>query len=131
MKKILGIVTLALFGFVLSAPAQTVEQAEEKTESGIKKAARKTERAARKAVRKTDRAANKAAKATKKAAKKVGNETAEAASNVKAAVTDQMHKDKVGPDGQTIYIDNHAKYYWIDDKGKRHYVTEAELKAKN
>lgn len=120
MKKILGIVMLALFGFVLSAPAQTVNEAEEKTESSIKKAARKTERAAKKA-----------AKATKKAAKKVGNETAEAASNAKAAVTDQMHKDKVGPNGQTIYIDNHSKYYWIDDKGKRHYVTESELKAKN
>jgi hypothetical protein len=52
------------------------------------------------------------------------------ASKGKAAVTDSKHKDKVGPDGQTIYIDNHSKYYWVDDKGKRHYVTAAQLKDK-
>ena len=66
----------------------------------------------------------------KKALKKVGNKTAEVASKSKAAVTDEKHKDKVGPAGQTIYIDNHSKYYWVDDKGRRHYVTEAELKNK-
>ena len=72
----------------------------------------------------------KTGKAIKKGAKKVGNKTAEVASKGKAAVTDEKHKDKVGPAGQTIYIDNHSRYYWVDDKGHRHYVTEAELKAK-
>jgi ABC-type microcin C transport system permease subunit YejE len=72
----------------------------------------------------------KTGKAIKKGAKKVGNKTAEVASKSKAAVTDEKHKDKVGPNGQTIYIDNHSKYYWVDDKGHRHYVTEAELKPK-
>lgn len=70
------------------------------------------------------------AQEVKKAAKKVGNKTAEVASKGKAKITDEKHKDKVGLDGQTIYIDNHSKYYWVDDKGKRHYVTEAELKDK-
>jgi hypothetical protein len=72
----------------------------------------------------------KAGQAVKKGAKKAGNKTAEVASKGKAAITDEKHKDKVGPDGQTIYIDNHAKFYWVDDKGRRHYVTEAELKDK-
>ena len=66
----------------------------------------------------------------KKAAKKTANKTAEVASKGKAKVTDQKHKDKVGPNGETIYIDNHSKYYWVDKKGERHYVTEAELKPK-
>ena len=66
----------------------------------------------------------------KKGAKAVGNKTAEVASKSKAVVTDQVYKDKVGPDGQTIYMDNHSKYYWIDKKGHRNYVTEAELKEK-
>ena len=66
----------------------------------------------------------------KKDAKKVGNKTAEIASKGKAKVTDETHKDKVGPNGQTIYIDNHAKYYWVDKKGHRHYVTEDQLKDK-
>lgn len=72
----------------------------------------------------------KTGRAIKKGAKKVGNKTAEVASKSKAAVTDEKHKDKVGPGGQTIYIDNHSKYYWVDDKGRRHYVTEADLKDK-
>jgi hypothetical protein len=72
----------------------------------------------------------KTGKAIKKGAKKVGNKTAEVASKGKAAITDEKSKDKVGPAGQTIYIDNHAKYYWVDKKGHRHYVTEAELKDK-
>ena len=75
-------------------------------------------------------AVKKTGKAIKKGAKKVGNKTAEVASKGKAAITDEKNKDKVGPAGQTIYIDNHSKYYWVDDKGHRHYVTEAELKAK-
>lgn len=75
-------------------------------------------------------AVKKTGKAIKKGAKKVGNKTAEVASKGKAAVTDEKHKDKVGPNGQTIYIDNHSKYYWVDNKGRRHYVTEAELKPK-
>jgi len=66
----------------------------------------------------------------KKAAKKTANKTAEVASKSKAKITDQKHKDKVGPNGETIYIDNHSKYYWVDKKGHRHYVTEAELKPK-
>ena len=66
----------------------------------------------------------------KKSAKKVGNKTAEVASKGKAKITDQVYKDKVGPNGQTIYMDNHSKYYWVDKKGRRHYTTEAELKPK-
>ena len=69
-------------------------------------------------------------KEVKKAAKKTGNKTAEVASKGKAKVTDEVHKDKVGPNGETVYIDNHAKFYWVDKKGKRHYVTEAQLKDK-
>lgn|SRR5688572_15031700 len=66
----------------------------------------------------------------KKAAKKTANKTAEVASKGKAKVTDQEHKTKVGPNGETVYIDNHAKYYWVDKKGRRHYMTEAQLKPK-
>jgi len=72
----------------------------------------------------------KAGKAVEKGAKKVGNKTAEVASKGKSEVTDSKYKDKVGPDGQTIYIDNHSKYYWVDDKGHKQYVAKAALKDK-
>jgi len=73
----------------------------------------------------------KTAQSVKKGAKKVGNKTAELASKGKAKVTDKVYKEKVGPAGQTIYIDGHSKYYWIDKKGHRNYVTSAELTDKN
>ena len=66
----------------------------------------------------------------KQGAKKAGNKTAEVASKGKAKITDEHHKDKVGPNGETIYIDNHTQYYWVDKKGHRHYVTEDSLKPK-
>ena len=69
-------------------------------------------------------------KEVKKDAKKVGHKTAEVASKGKAKVTDKEYKDKVGPNNETIYIDDHSKYYWIDKKGHRHYVTDTELKTK-
>lgn len=65
-----------------------------------------------------------------KGAKKVADKTAQVAAKGKAKITDQVYKDKEGPKGETVYIDNHSKYYWIDKKGKRHYATGAELKAK-
>lgn len=66
----------------------------------------------------------------KKGAKKAAHKTAEVASKGKSRVTDTEHKDKVGPNGENIFIDNHSRYYWVDDKGKRHYVTAAQLKDK-
>ena len=103
MKKIFGVGLMTLFlGLATSAVAQDKDQDDKSVKKEVKKGA-----------------------------KKVGNKTAEVASKGKAKVTDEKHKDKVGPNGETIYIDNHAKYYWVDKKGRRHYVTEAQLKAKS
>lgn len=55
---------------------------------------------------------------------------AELSSKGKARVTDKIHKGKVEPNGQTIYIDDHSRYSCIDKKGYRNYVAEAELKTK-
>jgi hypothetical protein len=66
----------------------------------------------------------------KKAAKKVGNKTAEIAVKGAAKITDQTYKGKVGPGGQTIYIDNQSRYYYVDAKGKKVYVKKSQLKNK-
>jgi hypothetical protein len=102
MKKLIGISLLALL--LGLAPSMNAQEAEQKVK--------------------------KAGKEVKKGAKKAGKKTAEVASKGKAKITDEVHKDKVGPNGETIYIDNHARYYWVDKKGKRHYVKEAALKNK-
>ncbi|HCN83496.1 MAG TPA: hypothetical protein DIT07_07705 [Sphingobacteriaceae bacterium] len=77
-----------------------------------------------------DRTAKKAAHATASTAKKVGNGTASTASKLASKVTDKVYKDKVGPEGQKIYIDSHARYYYVDSKGRKVYMREAELKDK-
>jgi hypothetical protein len=79
----------------------------------------------------TDRTGAKVKRSVQKGAKKVGNKTAEVASKSKAKVTDETYKDKVGPNGETIYIDNHSKYYWVDKQGHRHYTDASALKPKN
>src|SRR5690242_18109430 len=107
MKKIFGIAVIALLG--LSAPSFAQSKVD-KAEQGVKKGA------------------HKAWHATKKGAKKVGNETAEVTKKGVARVTDKKSDDWVGPNGQNIYIDDLGKYYWINERGKKIYVTKSELR---
>jgi hypothetical protein len=100
MKKIIVLSTILFLGFSLSIVAQETNK--------VKQAGHEV----------------------KKGATKVGNKTAEIASKGKSRVTDKVYKGKVASGGQTIYINDHSKYYWIDKKGHRHYVTEAQLKDK-
>ncbi|MES2849275.1 MAG: hypothetical protein V4685_09470 [Bacteroidota bacterium] len=79
---------------------------------------------------KIKKTAKKTGKAIKKGAKKVGNKTAELASKGSSEIIDKTYDGKVGPEGQKIFINDKSEYYWVDDKGKRHYVKEGELKDK-
>jgi len=64
-------------------------------------------------------------------AKKVGNQTAQTTVKGKSAVVDEVYKNKMGPAGQSpIYIDHNSKYYYVDEKGKKVYVSKASLKDK-
>ena len=110
MKKILGIAIIALLG--LSAPSFAQSKVD-KAANGVKKGA------------------HKAWQGTKKGAKTVGNKTAEVTEKGVARVTDKKSDQWVGPSGQTIYIDDLAKYYWVSGKGKKMFVSESALKARN
>lgn len=66
----------------------------------------------------------------KEGATKVGNKTAELASKGKNAITDKIYKDKEGPNGETIYINKHSKYYWIDKKGHKVPISKNKLRSK-
>ncbi|MBO9201883.1 MULTISPECIES: hypothetical protein [Niastella] len=74
--------------------------------------------------------ADKVGKDVEKGATKAGDKTAEIASKGKAGVTDKIYKDKEGPNGETIYIDKHSKYYWIDKKGHKIPIEKNKLKTK-
>lgn len=103
MKKIFGLALIAILG--ISAPAFAQDS---KVEKGAKKAWR----------------------GTKKGAKAAGNKTAEVASKGAARVHDKKSDEWVGPNGQTIYVDDNSKYYWINNRGKRIFVEESALKAR-
>lgn len=115
MKKVIGLAFIALLG--LSAPAFAQDN--------------KVEKGAKKAWSGTKKGANKAWHGTKKGAKAVGNKTAEVASKGAAHVADKKSDQWVGPEGQTIYVDDVNKFYWINGHGKHIYVSESALKARN
>ena len=77
------------------------------------------------------KAASKTGKAIGKGAKAVGNKTAELASKGESGVVDKVYSGKVGPNGETIYINKKSKYYSVDKKGHRHYLTASQLKDKS
>lgn len=114
MKKIIGFTLVAMLA--LAAPSFAQEKKEnvaEKAWSGTKKGAKK------------------AWKGTKKGARVAGNKTAEVASKGAANVHDKKSDAWIGPEGQTIYVDDGNKYYWINGQGKRIFVSESALKARN
>ena len=106
MKKVL--IYLLVFSFSLGSVA----------------VAQETKEAVKKGVKKTGRT-------IKKGAKKVGNKTAEVSSKGFAKVVDRTYDGKVAPNGRTVYITEDSRYYWVDQKGRRHYVKESQLKDKN
>lgn len=79
---------------------------------------------------KVKRKAKTAAHKTKEGAKTVGRKTSEVASKGKSKVVDKEYDSKVGPDGQTIYIDKNDDLYWKDDRGFKYYISETDLKDK-
>lgn len=80
---------------------------------------------------KVEKGAKKAWKGTKKGAKKAGHKTAEVGAKGAARVADQKSDVWIGPEGQTIYVTGGDRYYWVNGRGKRIYVSENALKARN
>jgi hypothetical protein len=111
MKKVIGISLILFFGLSSVGMAQDKDHTKE----------------IRHDVSHTAKAG---AKDVKKGAKAVGHKTAEVASKGKSKVVDKTVKDRVGPNGETIYISNDNRYYWVDKKGHKNYVVSTDLKAK-
>lgn len=65
------------------------------------------------------------------AAEATGDAISEGAAKAEAVLEDQKHETKVGPNGQTIYIDDDGSYYYIDEEGHRVDVPERQLKDKS
>lgn len=74
--------------------------------------------------------AKKAWQGTKKGVRKAGNKTAELATTGKAKATDREYEGYTAPNGRKVYVDDGNKYYWINEKGKRVFVSQDQLRAK-
>ncbi len=79
--------------------------------------------------KKIENTADKVGSATGKAAKKVGNKTAELASKGAAAVTDKRYDGHWAPTGELVYIDEYGKYFYVNKKGERVFITKAQMRT--
>lgn len=114
--------------------AEDVEEAAENTGDDIERAtedaADDVERSAEETGDDLEEGAEKTESDLERAAEATGDAIAETAAKGAAEITDKRHDTKVGPDGQTIYVENETRYYYVNDQGKRVFVSEWQLKDK-
>lgn len=106
--------------------SESYRDAEEKAE----KAGDDIEREAEQAEEKAEQGAERTENAVENAAEETGDAISETAGKAAAEIDDRRHDTKVGPDGQTIYISDDSRYYYVNDQGKRVYVSEWQLMDK-
>lgn len=78
----------------------------------------------------TGSAAKDVGHATGTAATAVGHKTSEVASKGAAAVTDKRFEGHWALTGENVYIDEHNKYFYVDKKGHRQFITKAHMRTK-
>lgn len=67
--------------------------------------------------------------ATAKGAKAVGKKTSELASKGAAAVTDKRYEGHWAPTGELVYVDEYGKYFYVDKKGHRRFITKVQMRT--
>lgn len=107
----------------LERTGEDIEREAEETESDI-------EREADQAEENIEEGAEETESDLERAAEKTGDAISETAGKAAAEIDDARHDTKVGPDGQTIYISDDSRYYYVNEKGTRVYVSEWQLKDK-
>ena len=78
----------------------------------------------------TAKGAKEVGSATATGAKAVGKKTSELAAKGAAAVVDKKYDGKGGPNHEIVYIDSKSRYYYVNKKGNRVYITEAQMTAR-
>ncbi|RKR85386.1 hypothetical protein BDD43_5655 [Mucilaginibacter gracilis] len=59
---------------------------------------------------------------------KIGNKTAQIAVKGTSVMKDKVYRDKRGPGNQTVYINKHSHYYYVNGRGKKVYITRAQMR---
>jgi hypothetical protein len=107
---------------------QEMNEEARETKHEMKEEAREADREMKEEAREADRKLDKTGDDLNRETDEAGNEISEAAGNIGAEIKDKPYVDKVGPDGQRIYMDRHSKYYYIDEKGNKVYISKSEMR---
>lgn len=94
---------------------QATDEMEEGWRSSTEEAQQEAEQTGDEVEEEADKADNKASQATKTGA---------------AHIKDEVLESKEGPNGETIFINEHAQYYYVDEKGDKVFVEKSDLKDK-
>jgi hypothetical protein len=116
-------VKMSLLAVAMFTASQTFAQEHKTVDKKIGHAAKEVGHA-------TGTAAKKVGHATGEAAKDVGHKTSEVASKGAAAVTDKRYEGHWAPTGENVYIDEHHKYFYVDKKGHRQFITKMQMRTK-
>jgi hypothetical protein len=106
-----------LYGLKTNQPAGKDAYRDEKAE--IKEEAREAER-------KADEIEIEVEEETQSA----GDKIEEGAKDAAAAIKDRKLKNKVAPGGETAYVDDSGRYYYISNAGEKVFITRIQLKDK-
>jgi hypothetical protein len=105
------------------------EEARE-AEHEVREEAREADREAREEVREADREAREEARENDDEVSETSEDISEAAAIAAAEIKDKKYADKVGPNGEIVFIDKHARFYCINKKGHKVFLTKAQLRDK-
>jgi hypothetical protein len=104
------------------------KDANDNNDRNVEEAADDADQAAENAERNLEEETDDARRNTRSGVEKVGDQVSETANKAAAAIKDQVYIGKTGPAGQTIYIDNNDKYYYVNEQGKKVFVSKSQLR---
>lgn len=117
-----------LYGLKTNQPAGRDSYKDERRE--LKEEARETEDEIEEEARETEEEIEEEAEEVQEETQSVGDKIEEGFKDAAAAITDQKLKNKVGPGGETAYVDGNGKYYYINNSGEKVFITQAQLRVK-
>jgi hypothetical protein len=117
-----------LYGLKTNQPEGKDTYRDERNE--VREEAREAEQELKEESREAREEAREAADDADDDGQSVGDAIEEGAKDAAAAITDQKLKNKVGPGGETAYVDENGKYYYISNAGEKVFITKLQLKDK-
>lgn len=117
-----------LYGLKTNQPAGRDSYKDEQRE--LKEEAREAKEDIEAESREADEELKEETEEARQETQSAGDKIEEGIKDAAAAITDQKLKNKVGPDGETAYVDENGKCYYINNSGEKVFITEAQLKTK-